>query len=92
LKKEATLMNRVDALLDFLAATGSAHTLDEISRSTDIPYHICEEAVHFLARYGFVHLNGFKVEIKPRIRAFIVKTSKKTLLQLPSRVLVTAST
>jgi len=75
-------MDKIDEILELLAARSSSFSLDEVSRSVSIPYDVCEKIVQFLAEYGFVRMNGLKVKISPETRKFIVATFEKTPLQL----------
>lgn len=79
-------MGKMDKLLELLAANGDSYTLDEISRSVGIRHDLCEKVVQFLSKYGFVHLNGPKVKIDPRIKELIIETSARTVLQLAPKV------
>ena len=78
-------MDKMDEVLELLAANGDSYTLDEISKSVGIHYDLCERVVQFLSKYGFVCLNGLKVKIDPNIKNFIIETSARTVLQLAPR-------
>lgn len=79
-------MDKIDELLEILAANRHSRTLDEISRSIGITYDLCERIVQFLAEYGFVHVNGLEVKIDPKMRNFVIATSSKPPLQLTARI------
>jgi len=66
----------LDEFLEWLAADGKWHSLDEFTVSNRVEKYKVEEIARFFARYKFIEFkeNGKKVRIDPKMRQFILSS------------------
>jgi DNA-binding Lrp family transcriptional regulator len=58
-----------------MATSECALTLDEVSKSLNIPSEECGRIIEFLAKYGFIRLEDSKVNVKAKMKVFITTTA-----------------
>jgi DNA-binding IclR family transcriptional regulator len=63
-----TLVSKIDEVLEFLASDGNLHSIEDISRTLNIPSSMCKKIIVFLVKYGFVQFEGRKLKIDSKIR------------------------
>jgi len=66
----------LDEFLEWLAADGKWHSLDEFIASNRLEKYKVEEIARFFARYKFIEFkeNAKKVKINPKIRQFVASS------------------
>ena len=74
---------KLDELLEFLAHDGAQHSIGEIAKAINVPFHLCKDMTAFLAKYEFIQFNGRKVMINPHIRELISTTLSQKVALTP---------
>lgn len=66
----------LDEFLEWLAADGKWHSLDEFTASNRVEKHKVEEIAKFFARFKFIEFKGNakKVRINHKMRPFILSS------------------
>lgn len=63
-----TLVSKIDEVIEFLASDGNLHSIEDISRTLNIPSSMCKKIIVFLVKYDFVQFEGRKLKIDSKIR------------------------
>jgi len=62
------LMEKIDKMLEFLALHEGLCSVEEVSKVLNITPETCKKIADFLAKYDFVHFEGRKLRINPRMK------------------------
>jgi len=82
---------KIDKLLEFLASNDGPRPIEEIIETIGMSEDACREVIDFLAKYDFVHHEGERLAIDPKIRTLFDASQGKMCVSSRILLMVTPS-